>query len=83
MAFGYLNEFDILKVTTLALLVVLLFSLGSLTRPTSLGAYLSFSAITLLQGIEMLVPFFSEKTRNPRRTPFPSTLEHSASARVG
>ena len=65
MAFGYLNAFDILKAATLALLAVLLFSLGSVTRPTSLGAYLSFSAIMLLQGIEMLVPAFSEKARNP------------------
>jgi len=65
MAFGYLNAFDILKAATLALLAALLFSLGSVTRPTSLGAYLSFSAIMLLQGIEMLVPAVSEKTRNP------------------
>ena len=65
MAFGYLNAFDILKAATLGLLAVLLFSLGSVTRPTSFGAYLSFSAIMALQGIEMLVPAFSEKTRNP------------------
>jgi len=65
MAFGYLNAFDILKAATLALLAALLFSLGSVTRPTSLGAYLSFSAIMLLQGIEMLVPAVSEKARNP------------------
>jgi signal transduction histidine kinase len=67
MAFGYLNAFDILKAATLALLAVLLFSLGSVTRPTSLGAYLSFSAIMLLQGVEMLAPSFSEKARNPAR----------------
>jgi signal transduction histidine kinase len=67
MAFGYLNAFDILKAATLALLAVLLFSLGSVTRPTSLGAYLSFSAIMLLQGVEMLAPSFSEKAKNPAR----------------
>lgn len=64
MAFGYLNAFDVLKAATLGLLAILLFSLGSVTRPTSLGAYLSFSAIMLLQGIEMLAPSFSEKARN-------------------
>jgi len=64
MAFGYLNAFDILKAATLGLLAILLFSLGSVTRPTSLGAYLSFSAIMLLQGIEMLAASFSEKARN-------------------
>lgn len=65
MAFSYLNAFDILKAATLTLLAVLLFSLGSVHRPTSLGAYLSFSAIMLLQGIEMLAPSFSEKSKNP------------------
>ncbi|HEY6973549.1 MAG TPA: ATP-binding protein [Nitrospiraceae bacterium] len=65
MAFGYLNAFDILKAATLTLLAILLFSLGSVHRPTSFGAYLSFSAIMLLQGIEMLAPSFSEKTNNP------------------
>jgi predicted Na+-dependent transporter len=70
MAFGYLNEFDILKAATLALPVVLLFSVGSATSPTSLGAYLSFSAIMLLQGIEMLAQSFSEKTRNPAQRLF-------------
>lgn len=65
MAFGYLNAFNILKAATLALLAVLLFSLGSVTRPTSLGAYLSFSAIMLLQGVEMLAPSLSENARNP------------------
>ena len=64
MAFGYLNAFEILKAATLALLAILLFSIGSVTRPTSLGAYLSFSAIMLLQGAEMFAPFFSEKARN-------------------
>jgi signal transduction histidine kinase len=70
MTTGYLNAFDILKAATLALLAVLLFSLGSVHRPTSLGAYLSFSAIMLLQGIEMLAPSFSEKTRNPSQRLF-------------
>lgn len=70
MAFGYLNAFDILKAATLGLLAVLLFSLGSVTRPTSFGAYLSFSAIMLLQGIEMLVPSFSEKAKNPAQRIF-------------
>jgi hypothetical protein len=84
MTFGYLNAFGILKTTTLALLAVLLFSLGSVHRPTSLGAYLSFSAIMLLQGIEMLAPSLcfllvqKQIFEAQQNTPFgmrPSTLE--------
>lgn len=58
MGFHHLNPFEILKASTLLLLAVLLFSLGSATHPTSLPAYLSFSAIMVLQGIEMFGPSF-------------------------
>ncbi len=56
------NPFELLKAATLLFLAVILFSLGSVTRPTSLGAYLSFSAIMLLQGLEMFAPALSERT---------------------
>lgn len=62
-----LNGFEILKAVTLALLAVLLFFLGSATHPTSVGAYVSFAAIMLLQGAEMFAPAFSEAARNPVR----------------
>jgi signal transduction histidine kinase len=64
-----LNPFEILKATTLALLAALLFSLGSATRPTSLMAYMLFSAIMALQGLEMFAPVLSEKTSNILRQP--------------
>ena len=62
MSLQHLNPFEILKASTLALLAVLLFSLGSASRPTSLVAYLSFSAIMALQAIEMFAPVFPERT---------------------
>lgn len=70
MSLQLLNPFEILKASTLALLAVLLFSLGSATHPTSLVAYLSFSAIMVLQGIEMFAPIFSEKTTDFERRTF-------------
>jgi signal transduction histidine kinase len=60
-----LNLFEIFKATTLGLLAVLLFSLGSTTHPTSISAYLLFSAIMLIQGIEMFAPALSWNTLNP------------------
>lgn len=56
MSLHHLNPFEILKASTLLLLAVLLFSLGSASHPTSLLAYLSFSAIMVLQSIEMFAP---------------------------
>ena len=44
------------KFSTLALLAILLVSLGSITNQASIAAYLSFFAIILLQGIEFLFP---------------------------
>ena len=64
MNFPLFNPFELLKAATLLFLAVILFSLGSVTRPTSLGAYLSFSAIMLIQGLEMFAPAFSERTHN-------------------
>lgn len=54
-----LNLFEIFKATTLGILAVLLFSVGSATRPTTIGAYLSFSAIMVLQGVEIFAPSLS------------------------
>ena len=69
MSIHRLNPFEILKATTLVLLAALLFSLGSATHPTSLAAYLSFSTIMLLQGLEMFAPVLSDKANDiPRRT---------------
>lgn len=44
----------LLKIATLALLAILLFTLGSFAYHPSLSVYLSFFAIILLQGIEVL-----------------------------
>src|SRR5262249_50619172 len=63
MSFRHLDPFEVLKATTLILLAVLLFSLGSVTHPTSIGAYLSFSAIMALQAFEMFAPILSQTTR--------------------
>lgn len=69
MSIHHLNLFEILKAATLILLAALLFSLGSASHPTSLAAYLSFSAIMVLQGLEMFAPVLSEKTNDiARRT---------------
>jgi Signal transduction histidine kinase len=70
MTLGAFSAFEILKAATLALLAVLLFSLGSATHPTSIGAYLSFAAVMLLQGAEMFGPAFAESTHNPARRLF-------------
>lgn len=56
MSLHQVNPFEILKASTLLLLAGLLFSLGSASHPTSLAAYLSFSAIMVLQDIEMFTP---------------------------
>ena len=50
------------KFSTLALLAILLVSLGSITNQASVAAYLSFFAIILLQGIEFLFPISSDAT---------------------
>jgi signal transduction histidine kinase len=49
-----------IKFGTLALLAILLVSLGSLANQASFTAYLSFFAIILLQGIEFLFPISPE-----------------------
>src|SRR5262245_3397315 len=60
MNLSLINPFGLLKAATLLFLAVLLFSLGSVTHPTPLGAYFAFSAIMLLQGLEMFaLPFFA------------------------
>jgi signal transduction histidine kinase len=60
----HFNPYEILKAATLILLAVLLFSLGSTTRATSIEAYLSFFAIMALQGLEMFAPVFSKGTHH-------------------
>lgn len=67
MSIHLLNPFEILKAATLILLAALLFSLGSASHPTSLAAYLSFSAIMVLQGLEMFAPVLSEKADDSLR----------------
>jgi signal transduction histidine kinase len=64
MSFHHLSPFELLKAATLVLLAALLFSLGSATHPTSLGAYLSFSAIMALQAFEMVAPVLSDNTKD-------------------
>ena len=54
-----LNLFEVFKATTLGILAVLLFSVGSATHPTTVSAYLLFFAIMVLQGIEMFAPSLS------------------------
>jgi len=51
------------KFSTLALLAILLVSLGSIANQASVAAYLSFFAIILLQGIEFLFPISPDATR--------------------
>ena len=71
MSSSHFNPYEIMKAATLILLAVLLFSLGSATRATSIGAYLSFSAIMVLQGLEIFAPAFSDRTNHIfRRTLF-------------
>lgn len=53
------SAFDVLKITTLALLAALLVFLGSATRSTSLLAYFALSTIVVLQISEVLAPPFS------------------------
>ena len=59
LTFRGLSAFDILKVTTLALLAALLVFVGSATGTTSLFAYFALSTIVLLQILEVLAPPFS------------------------
>lgn len=59
----------VLKTGTLVLLGALLLFLGSAARQASLGAYLSFFGIILLQGVEVFYPVFSkEAEQTGRRT---------------
>jgi len=51
------------KFSTLALLAILLVSLGSIANQASVAAYLSFFAIILLQGIEFLFPISPDAGR--------------------
>ncbi|MDR4494875.1 MAG: nitrogen regulation protein NR(II) [Nitrospirales bacterium] len=60
------TAFDILKVTTLVLLIGLLIFLGSATRSTSIFAYFALSMIVLLQIFEVLAPPFSVYKPNQR-----------------
>ena len=62
-----LNLFEIFKATTILLLAVLLVSVGSASHPTSLSAYLSFSAIMILQLAEVFAPVLLEQTVIPQR----------------
>ena len=57
------------KFSTLALLAILLVSLGSIANQASVAAYLSFFAIILLQGIEFLFPISpdADRTDHPMR----------------
>lgn len=70
MRIPHLTLFEILKASTLALLAALLFSLGSASHPTSFAAYLSFSAIMVLQAIELFVPVFAESRSDLGRRTF-------------
>jgi signal transduction histidine kinase len=58
-----------IKLGTLGLLAVLLFTLGSFANQSSLTTYLSFFAIIVLQGIEILFPISPDtgETRHPWR----------------
>ncbi len=62
-----LTLFEVFKATTLGILAVLLFSVGSVTHPTTVSAYLSFCAIMVLQGIEIFSPAFSSNTLDSTR----------------
>src|SRR5439155_19339421 len=58
-----------IKFSTIALLAILLVSLGSVANQASLAAYLSLFTIILLQGIEFLFPLSPEASGadHPRR----------------
>jgi signal transduction histidine kinase len=58
-----------IKLGTLGLLAVLLFTLGSFANQSSLTTYLSFFAIIVLQGLEILFPISPDTgaTRHPWR----------------
>jgi signal transduction histidine kinase len=62
----------ILKIGTLTLLAVLLFTLGSFTYHPSLSVYLSFFAMILLQALEVLFPPLPEV--EPGHNPSPWRL---------
>ncbi|HNA25860.1 MAG TPA: ATP-binding protein [Nitrospira sp.] len=70
MAFSHLTMFEVLKASTLVLLAALLFSLGSASHHTSLGAYLSFSAIMILQALELFAPALAPASSNIGRQTF-------------
>jgi len=59
--------FEFVKVGTLLLLGVLLFLLGSSAHQTSIGAYLSFFGILLLQCIEVFYPLLAQEALAPAR----------------
>ena len=61
-----ISAFDILKITTLALLTGLLVFLGSATRSIPLFAYMAFATIVVLQILEVLAPPFSVYQPNQR-----------------
>ncbi|MBS0184479.1 MAG: hypothetical protein JSS39_18995 [Nitrospira sp.] len=70
-----LNLFEVFKATTLGILAVLLFSVGSATHPTTISAYLIsayllFSAIMALQGVEICAPALSLNALNSKHRTF-------------
>jgi len=66
LKFKAISAFDILKISTLALLAGLLVFLGSTTRSTSLLAYFALTTIVVLQILEVLAPPFSVYQPNQR-----------------
>jgi signal transduction histidine kinase len=61
----------ILKIGTLTLLAVLLLTLGSFAYHPSIGVYLSFFGLILLQGFELLFPSFLENEPGRRASSWP------------
>src|SRR5690349_7300283 len=66
MVLRSIHLFEGLKLGTLLLLGSLLFFLGTPTLQVSLGAYLAFFSIILLQGIEILYPYRLHEGANAR-----------------
>lgn len=60
------SAFDVLKITTLAILAGLLVFLGSATRSTSLFAYFALTTIVALQLLKVVSPPFSVYRPNQR-----------------
>src|SRR5215467_1608789 len=69
MVLRSIHLFEGLKLGTLLLLGSLLFFLGTPTLQVSLGAYLAFFSIILLQGIEILYPYRLHEGAPPNARP--------------